>query len=409
MSRLLASPYRTRDPTKASAFVIPFDGGVHSYIDHETGRPRLASPHGWTAIQLLKKASRDPVYWRYKGHNHFVFFSITAFQMVGIGVKYFWMGICSNCVSIVIETSPTNTAIAGRSNKYWYAAPYPSSFHWWEGLREQPWEVTPANRARRTILSLFIGSVRTSNMNSNMLRRTLLAQCQADESCQWHTTAHACNGVVNATSQMLMFRQAKFCPAPPGDSITRKSLFDALVAGCVPVIFAKASLSQYLWYFTKQQLEDVAIFIPKQAILEKAANFLDILGSISDEDLERRQRIIAQIAPSLQYAVVPARINVTRGDVWTPPMTDAVDVIISKMLDRRTIEPLTGFSEDDLTRQKCMQNDIMQNHADYAGLFPGKSKGTQGNNVAERIWKANRCEIYNRTEGFRTPTFTIEW
>jgi xyloglucan galactosyltransferase MUR3 len=117
--------------------------------------------------------------------------------------------------------------------------------------------VTPTTRARRTILSLFIGSVRTSNTNSNLLRRTLFAQCNRSPVCQWHTTAHACNGVVNASTQMLLFREAKFCPAPPGDSITRKSIFDALIAGCVPVIFAKASISQYLWYFTKEQVNIV--------------------------------------------------------------------------------------------------------------------------------------------------------
>ena len=48
-------------------------------------------------------------------------------------------------------------------------------------------------------------------------------------------------------------------------------------------------------------------------------------------------------------------------------MTDAVDIITQNILDRKTIEPIQGFSEEDLIRQKCMQNDIMQNHADYTG------------------------------------------
>eukprot|EP00981_Chlorochromonas_danica_P006208 scaffold1307_cov166-Ochromonas_danica.AAC.30 len=130
-----------------------------------------------------------------------------------------------------------------------------------------------------------------------------------------------------------------------------------------------------------------------------------------DEELISKQQAIARIAPRLQYAVVPSHLQGGNhpGQVWSPPFEDAVDVIISKILDRRTIEPLNGFSDLDLTRQKCMQNDIMQNHADYAGLFPGQSKGRSGNNVAERIWKANRCELYNRTEGFQAPTFTVQW
>lgn len=35
----------------------------------------------------------------------------------------------------------------------------------------------------------------------------------------------------------------------------------------------------------------------------------------------------------------------------------------------KTIEPINGFTEEDLVRQKCMQNDIMQNHADYTGMY----------------------------------------
>lgn len=60
--------------------------------------------------------------------------------------------------------------------------------------------------------------------------------------------------MVNSTSQMLLFRRAQYCPAPAGDSITRKSIFDSLLAGCVPVIFARASMSQYLWFFTKEEV-----------------------------------------------------------------------------------------------------------------------------------------------------------
>ena len=53
-ARLRTSKARTLDPKEASAFIIPFDLGVHSYIDHNNGLPRLASPHGWMAQSLLK-------------------------------------------------------------------------------------------------------------------------------------------------------------------------------------------------------------------------------------------------------------------------------------------------------------------------------------------------------------------
>jgi len=88
----MTSQYRTLDPSEANSFIVPFDAGVHSYIDHLNGKRRLASPHGWTAIQLLQKASQDNYFWKLRGHNHFVLFSLTEFTMTGIGVKEFWMG-----------------------------------------------------------------------------------------------------------------------------------------------------------------------------------------------------------------------------------------------------------------------------------------------------------------------------
>ena len=48
---------------RATAFIIPFDLGVHSYIDHLDGHPRLASPHGWAAGYFLINAAKDKKLW----------------------------------------------------------------------------------------------------------------------------------------------------------------------------------------------------------------------------------------------------------------------------------------------------------------------------------------------------------
>ena len=182
LSRLRVSKYRTRDPKKATAFIVPFDLGVNSYIDHINGRPRLAAPLGRLAGKLLRSTctGKDAnVFWKNRGHDHYVFFSITIYQMVGIMVKDFFMDVCQNCTVVTIETSPTKTAIPGRTRwvnlrvivvllfsmcltgycrKHWYAAPYPSSFHWHEGIKELPWQFNKALESR-PMMSLFIGSV----------------------------------------------------------------------------------------------------------------------------------------------------------------------------------------------------------------------------------------------------------
>lgn len=78
MSRLLVSEYRTRNPSEADAFILPYDAGVHTYIDHINGKPRLGSPYAWIIIRYLQEAQLNPVFWRNYGHDHFVLFGLTG-------------------------------------------------------------------------------------------------------------------------------------------------------------------------------------------------------------------------------------------------------------------------------------------------------------------------------------------
>jgi hypothetical protein len=53
ISRLRVSRFRTMNPNEAAIFIIPFDLGVHSYIDHVNGIGRLAAPHGRFFVHMI--------------------------------------------------------------------------------------------------------------------------------------------------------------------------------------------------------------------------------------------------------------------------------------------------------------------------------------------------------------------
>eukprot|EP00602_Paraphysomonas_sp_CaronLab_P005728 CAMPEP_0185031692 /NCGR_PEP_ID=MMETSP1103-20130426/19309_1 /TAXON_ID=36769 /ORGANISM="Paraphysomonas bandaiensis, Strain Caron Lab Isolate" /LENGTH=408 /DNA_ID=CAMNT_0027567305 /DNA_START=255 /DNA_END=1481 /DNA_ORIENTATION=- len=385
MSRLRTSEFRTSDPSLASAFVVPYDAGVHSFIDHTNGKVRLASPHGWTASELLTKASKT-ANWRRRGHDHFVIFSVTGYQMVGIGTKMFFMNICENCTVLTIESTPNNIAISGRTKKYWYSVPYPSSYHWWEGLEERPWRVKESGA--RDILAIFIGSVKTKTASSNALRRALYSECNGRSSdCQWHSASHSCTGVLNQSDTMLLYLRSKYCLAPPGDSLTRKSIFDSYLTGCVPVVFARASLSQYSWHLSPEDIEQSTVYIPKLDVVEGRVSVLNILSNIGADELLAKQEAIARIAPRLQYSVVPdvygGESSVPKlqgaGSIWAPPQRDAADVIIDRILDQETVEPLEGFSAQRLKELQVRQKEIMETDPDYMGMAPLSRKKKRQN------------------------------
>ena len=120
-----------------------------------------------------------------------------------------------------------------------------------------------------------------------------------------NTAAHSCTGLHNQTDNLLLYQKTVFCLTPPGDSLTRKSLFDSLLSGCIPVVFATATVNQYFWHITAEDVDRVSIYIPGQSILEQGVNFLDVLRAIPYAKIREMQASIEQLAPTLQYSVVP--------------------------------------------------------------------------------------------------------
>ena len=58
-------------------------------------------------------------------------YAMLCYAMLCYAMLYYAM-LCYGC---------TGTAPPGRTRKHWYAAPYPSSFHYHEGIKELPWDL----------------------------------------------------------------------------------------------------------------------------------------------------------------------------------------------------------------------------------------------------------------------------
>merc|ERR1719482_85414 len=105
------------------------------------------------------------------------------------------------------------------------------------------------------------------------------------------------NAMVTKMDDLLM--SSVFCLNPPGDTPTRKGLFDSMLAGCIPVIFDEASLSTYQWYI--KDVHEVSVFIPPLETMPQDFNVVDYLTRLRPEEIRRKQDAIRQIAFSLQY------------------------------------------------------------------------------------------------------------
>lgn len=464
-SRLLLHPKRTRDPKKATAFILPFDFGAHTVFSEVDGSPakrcpiianqinpifRVASldesndytpvPPQSTTLRHQQKyrPSQDKrlrLFWKNNGHDHIIILGVTIFNKFKAMFYHLVVNVCRHCVILSIETTPTQTPFHfGFSQNYIYAVPYPSSFHYHEDIRHLPWEEEPkpeskseSKSPRRDILSLFIGSSKTLSPISNKLRRALERQCKAkaDQGCVWEAVAHSCTALIEKKEEkdvdgttstntgaatmpkkkattpnaISLYSRTVFCPVPAGDSYTRKAIFDSILLGCIPVLFTKGSIIQYRWFMSEEEVDEVSVYIPMFDVVTKDVDHVAVLAAIPPEVIRRKQRKIREIAPRLQYSMVPQRllhgrdaaaasVDADDGDgimrsvlsngpdavlehTWSPPFRDAADIIVDRITDPTTLLPTQPGQMDAVTQQQIVQE------AQRTGVLPDYSLFTR--------------------------------
>ena len=389
---------RTLDPSKASVFFLPYDGGVDALVSSYDGRLiKFKCPRSGPAKMFL---SGQEYFKRNSGRDHFLVFSVIqgVSSLNSPGCKGLYKDVCEHCTKLTIEVSyhadTTNTTpsfanlsavfidpkwpewkkknrerkalgLTGESKKSsaytydptWVSIPYPSSFHYFDGILDIPWKYR-AN-STRNVTAVFVGGGKTTNLQAKLLRERLRRQCEPRANCEWIATGKD-RAHVNLSTALSMYRNSVFCLNPPGDSPTRKGLFDSLLAGCIPVVFDKYTLEdQYAWHVGADRFDSISVYIPIEdmignitsgnaegsfllkkrkkhrkfddfAVVSNLTNFMDHLEKITPGRIKEMQQSISRIANSLQYSIPPSSASEEKR--WQPPFRDSVDVIIEKML-----------------------------------------------------------------------------
>ncbi|KAI4357076.1 hypothetical protein L6164_001047 [Bauhinia variegata] len=91
-----------------------------------------------------------------------------------------------------------------------------------------------------------------------------------------------------------------FCLQAPGDSFTRRSTFDAVVSGCIPVFFSPhTAYTQYAWYFP-EDAEKYSVYIDEKGDGRKRIE--EELLKISSEKVEKMRDVMINLIPRITYA-----------------------------------------------------------------------------------------------------------
>lgn len=202
--------------------------------------------------------------------------------------------------------------------------PHPTYFHpqsasditqWLDHVRSQS----------RTSLVTFVGKERKNDPTN--VRTTLVNQCRnasSEADCRFvECSDDLCFKPAYVTKAFLT---THFCMQPVGDSPTRRSVFDSLIAGCIPVLFHPCTAYvQYPWHLPANE-SSWSVFIAEDDIRSGAANVVDTVMNIPAAERDAmRENIINNVIPGLLYSAPGSDVS---------PFRDAFDITTEQLLFR---------------------------------------------------------------------------
>ncbi|CAN6318247.1 unnamed protein product [Urochloa humidicola] len=309
----------TNNPSLATALYVPFyaslDGGRHMW-NGTALRDALA-------LDLVDWLAQRPEWRAMGGRDHFMVAGRTAWDFRRYddvdeqwGTKLLNNPAVQNMTVLVLETSPWR-----RAN---FAVPYPTYFHPEAAAEVVAWQ-EKVRGAERSWLFAFVGAPHPWKRET--VRPEIFRQCDASSRCR----LFRCGRKRSATdcespgAVMRVFEGSEFCLQPRGDSLTRRSTFDAILAGCIPVFFHPGSAyTQYALHLPKEP-ESWSVLIMHTDVSERNVSIQERLARIPPETVRAMREEVIRLIPRVVYANPTSR----RVD-----FKDAFDVAVEAVIDR---------------------------------------------------------------------------
>lgn len=314
--RALKDPRRTLDPSKATSFLIPYDFASDSAYYKNCARSAgvcydfRKCPLAPTVERLLVNST---YFQRNQGHDHVLIIGMNYAMdhyILKPKCKALLAGTCANCTKFAIDDYSymyaTEQGILNRGD-HWHAIPFPADFHWSaEVVGPFPWD-----HADRPIVASYTGSEKSFYGPSRRLRQSIGHFCGLHPQHCVHQS-YGLNGtrhrhMVDGHRPLQIAQQSVFCFQPTGDLMTRKGLFDAILQGCIPVLFdALTAAVMYTWHWEEAFWEEIAItlqFHPTAFRHWDPVTYLMSLVAHNASLIEHKQALIRSRVFELQYGL----------------------------------------------------------------------------------------------------------
>ncbi|KAL1804022.1 hypothetical protein ACET3Z_032669 [Daucus carota] len=316
-SRMKMYKCLTNESALASAIFVPFYPGLDllRYLRDDPDFKRDSN-----SIELVKWLTSKKEWKRMQGQDHFFVSGRTTWDFHRLGDNQSGWG------NVLLELSETkNMTILVPESKRWskneYAIPYPTYFHPSRDSEVFQWQ-SKMKKAKRPYLYAFVGASRPKSEQS--IRSMIIDQCLVSgEYCSFYNCrVKNCKNPVNVIS---MLQRSKFCLQPSGDTATRRSTFDSILAGCIPVFFnPKSAYIQYKWHLP-QNYSRYSVYIPEKKVRQEPESIEMILKGISRSRVRSMREEVIGLIPRIIYADPRSSLD---------SLEDAFDIAVRGVLER---------------------------------------------------------------------------
>ncbi|KAF3322769.1 xyloglucan galactosyltransferase KATAMARI1 [Carex littledalei] len=357
-ARAINHPCRTHDVSSALMFYIPFYASLYAQsVFYEYNLTRRDT----MAVNLVDYLLKLPTFQRHGGHDHFLVSGLMAWDFLR-GPDQDAHSTRSNNLLNLPQLSNLSILINERNTYHGdnqFGIPYPSYFHPKSKDEITSWQ-DEVRRLERTHLFSFVGGARHKGHNSEKYRSAVINQCNRTESCililckYWGSAWDAADEILGA------LKRARFCLQPPGDTMTRRSIFDSILVGCVPVFFSDlTAYEQYTWYIPERR-EDWSVMIGP----DQLDRIEEVLSQIPEKEIERMREVVIGMIPRVTYTYP----NATRADIGFRDAVDTALVELTKWVRRSRRaksatreEARNWIPDEDILEEICLNYYLPEN------------------------------------------------
>ncbi|PON62854.1 Exostosin-like [Parasponia andersonii] len=300
-ARVLKHPCRVYNEDQAKLFYVPFYGGLDILRWHF--KNVSSDVKDTLGLDLMKWLERQRPWARKSGKDHVFVLGKISWDFRRNerkwGTRFLELEQMQNPIKLLIERHPWRLNDIG--------IPHPTYFHPHSDEDILSWQTKIISSSRKHLVS-FAGAERHGAPEN--IRSVLIKQCTSvdDQKCQFLDCRSG--GCSQPESVIELFVETEFCLQPPGDSPTRKSVFDSLVSGCIPVLFDPfTAYYQYPWHLPEDHGK-YSVFIDQKEVRQMEVNVVEKLMKISKKERDDMRRfIVYELLPGLVYGDTDSQLE----------------------------------------------------------------------------------------------------